>query len=79
VDEVSYSLSQFVAHSIDEAICEFLLWDVAANSFEGALGPSAFLDEVVPADGRTAGALVIFGKTWQVIHRDVACLANCLD
>ncbi len=37
VDEVSYSLSQFVAHSIDKAIHEVLSWDVAANSFEGHL------------------------------------------
>jgi hypothetical protein len=79
VDEVSYSFSQFVAHRIDEAIREVLSWDVAANLFEGAFGPSASLDEVVPADGGKAGAVAIFGETWQVVHWDIACLANCLD
>jgi hypothetical protein len=73
VDEVSYSLSQFVPHSIDEAIHEVLSWDVAANSFEGAFGPSTSLDEIVPADGGMAGAVAIFGKTWQVVHWEVAC------
>jgi hypothetical protein len=72
VDEVSYSLSQFVAHSIDEATREVLSWDVAADLFEGAFGPSTSFDEVVPADGGTAGAVAIFGETWQVVHRDVA-------
>ncbi len=68
VDEISYSLSQFVTHSINEAIHEVLLWDMAADLFEGAFGSSASLDEVIPADGGTAGAVAIFGKTWQVVH-----------
>jgi hypothetical protein len=64
VDYVSYSLSQFVANCLGEAICEFLAWNMAANALLREFGPAASLEDVVPADCGTAGAVAVFGESW---------------
>ncbi len=50
---------------------------MAANALYGAFGPAASLENVVPADCGMAGAVAIFGESWQVVYWDAACLANC--
>ncbi len=78
VHQVHYPFPQFVADCVGESVRDLLPWDMSTDSFEGALRPAAYFEDVVPADRGSAGAVAIFLETRHVVYLHSACLANCL-